>query len=77
MRFSGMKKLLVGALVVILLGAMVTPALQANEVCDQAFKKCMVDAVIVLIFSGFQTFLAYSTACALGYDWCMRYFRKN
>lgn len=77
MKFSGVKKILIGALVVILLGSMVTPALQANEVCEQAFKRCMVDALIVLIFSGFQTFLFYSTACALGYDWCNRYYLQS
>lgn len=74
---SGVRKILIGVLVVTLLGAMMTPALQANEVCEKAFKKCMVDALIVLIFSGFQTFFAYSTACVLGYDWCMRYYRLN
>ncbi len=46
--------------------------LEAN-VCQDAFSKCGIDAVLVTIFSGPASGAIYFSGCLIGYDFCINY----
>ena len=67
-------KALASALVFLILGLAFAPAVQADDVCEEALTKCLVDAVVALIISGPQAAGAYALGCLNGYTWCLKYF---
>lgn len=68
-------KILVAALALILLTLILTPLPLAAGECEKALVECAVDAVIVGLFGGAELWILYSYGCALGYDWCLRYYQ--
>ena len=62
-----------GFLVVLVLFLLVSPSLQAEEVCIEALDKCTTKAFIAGIFFGGSFFL-YMSHCLLGYTWCLKYY---
>ena len=67
-------KWVAGALIVfVLLGAW-GPSVQAEKICEKAFSRCLLDAVISLILSGPQTSAIYASGCLNGYIWCLNYY---
>ena len=47
---------------------------QAEDICEKAFTKCLVDAAIALILTGPQAAAAFATGCVNGYIWCLKYY---
>jgi len=46
-------------------------------ICERAFMSCMSDALAAGVSSWNLAILAaYATSCSLGYDWCLKYFKK-
>jgi len=68
-------KILAAALTLLLLTLIVTPFPLAAGECGGALGACLVDALLAGLFGGLQSFLAYSTFCAVGYDWCLKYYQ--
>ncbi len=68
------KRLVVVGLILSLVILFCSPGFASSETCDRALARCGVDAMIAGLFSGPQSFLAYSAGCFLGYSWCLRYY---
>jgi hypothetical protein len=68
------KRLVVVGLILSLVILFCPPGFASNEECDRALARCSVDAMIAGLFSGPQSFLAYSAGCFLGYTWCLKYY---
>ncbi len=66
-------KILSGVLILLLVFLFLTPFQLAAKSCREAFVECSVDAVIIGLFSGFQSGLLYFSGCAVGYGWCLEY----
>lgn len=66
-RFQG------GILALLLLFLLVSPALQADDVCFEALEKCGSKALVGGIFNS-GTFFFYMSHCLLGYTWCLKYY---
>lgn len=50
------------------------PSAQAENVCEKALAKCLMDAVVSLILSGPQTAAVFAAGCVNGYVWCLKYY---
>ena len=62
------------ALVLLVASLALLPLYSDAGVCEAAFGRCAVDAVIVGLFGGFASGVIYAAGCALGYQWCLMYY---
>ena len=76
LRLKNKSKLLVGTLIFLFLITMNSAVLEANEMCEEAFEKCIVDAVVTLFIGGAPAFAYYAVGCFVGYSWCLRYYAE-
>ena len=66
-------RLIGGILTILLLFLLVSPSLQAEDVCAEALEKCSTKALIAGIFTGLP-FLLFMSHCLIGYAWCLKYY---
>ena len=68
-------KILAATLILALMMVIVISSPLTADECENALVYCFIDAVLVGVFGGAEAWLYYSYACALGFDWCMRYYQ--
>ena len=53
---------------------LVHPFILTAGVCENAVERCAVEALISGFFGGSPALAAHAIGCAVGYQWCLKYF---
>lgn len=62
-----------GILTILLLFVLLSPSLQAEDVCFEAVEKCTTKAIIAGVFLS-SVFVLFMSHCLAGYIWCLKYY---
>lgn len=63
-------------LAVVILAFAAGPSARADDVCERALVKCLVDAAVAAVLSGPEAGAAFALACLNGYTWCLMYYQE-
>lgn len=67
------KRMISGILALLIAALVFLPLHSEAGICENAAGRCMVDALIVSLFTGFSAGVLFSLGCAVGYEWCLMY----